>query len=164
MESTGWVTRPWPRWLISYTLGRATHLHKIRTRWKTGLMSKSQGPRSGPMWWHQCGPILNICAKPVPLVSHFIWIWTRRENIMPKLGKHVKKMENCCNFFFLNWKNSKKNGPLERACQKFLAACPTTFSFQIIFGTSSHRSNLNQPLSESLRWYRIKSKWSDTKK
>ena len=24
-----------------------------------------------------------------------------------------------------------------RACQKFCAACPTTFSFQIIFGTSS---------------------------
>ena len=94
MESTGWVTRPWPRWLISYTLGRATHLDKIRTRWKTGLMSKSQGPRSGPMWWHQCGPILNICAKPVPLVSHFIRIW--RENIMSKLGKHVKKMEHCC--------------------------------------------------------------------
>ena len=130
MESTGWVTRPWPRWLISYTLGRATHLHKIRTRWKTGLMSKSQGPRSGPMWWHQCGPILNICAKPVPLVSHFIWIWTRRENIMPKLGKHVKKMENCCkNVFKKTEKIVKKMVPWKEHVKSFLPPVRQLFPF-----------------------------------
>ena len=148
MESTGWVTRPWPRWLISYTLGRATHLHKIRTRWKTGLMSKSQGPRSGPMWWHQCGPILNICAKPVPLVSHFIWIWTRRENIMPKLGKHVKKMENCCKNVFKKLKKMVKKWSPGKSMSK--VSCRLSDNFFL----SDHIWNLLTPikLEPTIKW------------
>ena len=59
------------------------------------------------------------------------------------------KLQLATHFFERVAKSQEKKGFMIRACQKFPAACPTTFSFQIIFGTST--TNQTKPGTTQVR-------------